>query len=501
MRRHVVGPAARATSAAQRRGGEPRVMHRRTHLNKRHEESWLAAVRTVFFGMCMLAFGSPRPIIGQTSAQQAIPTADARSLATTGAVLDTLLPPLVLAAIRRYNPDVIARRAALAAAQSRVRAAGFTPAAVLTAELEDSDGANVGRAGLRLGVEREMFSGARRRAARALAEAEARGAEAAIRVTEQRAAAAAIRALTEAVAWSTVAARQASQDSLLAAAEEGLRARFAVGAARYVEVLRLRTERLRVQSERAASMSDARTGALALAALVGSPTAFDPPAFAIDSLIRTAAPLFTRSVLPPLPAVDSLLATSGILSLLRADVAQAIASRALLSASQRPLVIAGLGVQRTGGAEGAGLGPTAAFAMSLPFTARRANAAALQTADRTVDAAESNHRATLSALRSTLRAQRERYDAARIRLSLFDAGLLRGAREERESALAAYRAGELTLLELLDFERALSSAEIERTRAMVDAARALADLFSTAAGLVESLRADLPPLVQVTDER
>lgn len=471
-------------------------------MNKRHEESWLAAVRTVFIGVCMLAFGSPRPIIGQTSAQQAIPTADARFLSTTGAVLDTLLPPPVLAAIRRYNPDVIARRAALAAAQSRARAAGFTPAAVLTAELEDSDGANVGRAGLRLGVEREMFSGARRRAARALAEAEVRGAEAAIRVTEQRAAAAAIRALTEAVAWSTVAARQASQDSLLAAAQEGLRARFAVGDARYVEVLRLRTERLRVQSERAASMSDARTGALALAALVGSPaSAFDPPAFAIDSLVRVAAPLFTRGVLPPLPAVDSLLATSGILSLLRADVAQAIASRALLSASQRPLVIAGLGVQRTGGAEGAGLGPTAGFAVSLPFTARRANAAALQAADRTVDAAEANRGATLSALRSTLMAQRERYDAARIRLSLFDAGLLRGAREERESALAAYRAGELTLLELLDFERALSSAEIERTRAMVDAARALADLFSTAAGLVESLRADLPPLVQVTDER
>ena len=49
--------------------------------------------------------------------------------------------------------------------------------------------------------------------------------------------------------------------------------------------------------------------------------------------------------------------------------------------------------------------------------------------------------------------------------------------EERESALAAYRTGSLSLLELIDFERALSRAEIERIRALIDAADALADLF------------------------
>ena len=50
-------------------------------------------------------------------------------------------------------------------------------------------------------------------------------------------------------------------------------------------------------------------------------------------------------------------------------------------------------------------------------------------------------------------------------------------RQERESALAAYRTGSLSLLELLDFERALSRAEIERIRALVDAADAWADLL------------------------
>ena len=71
----------------------------------------------------------------------------------------------------------------------------------------------------------------------------------------------------------------------------------------------------------------------------------------------------------------------------------------------------------------------------------------------------------------------DRYDAARTRIASFDAALLRGARDERESALGAYRSGELSLLELLDFERALARAEIERLRNRIDAADALADLL------------------------
>ena len=75
---------------------------------------------------------------------------------------------------------------------------------------------------------------------------------------------------------------------------------------------------------------------------------------------------------------------------------------------------------------------------------------------------------------------RERYEAARERLAGYDATLLRAAGEERESALAAYRTGDLSLLELVDFERALSRAEIDRLRAGLDALTALTDLLSGA---------------------
>ena len=47
------------------------------------------------------------------------------------------------------------------------------------------------------------------------------------------------------------------------------------------------------------------------------------------------------------------------------------------------------------------------------------------------------------------------------RISGVDQQLINAAREEREAALSAYANGELSLVELLDFERSLSRAEIQ----------------------------------------
>lgn len=429
--------------------------------------------------------------------------APAQEHATRGGAaspLDSLLPGWLVSALRTFNPDLVARRAALAAAEARASAAGFAPAAVLSAELEDAPRARLGESSVRVGVERELLTGARRAAVRAAAATEVRAAEAALRVTEQRAAAVALRALVQAIGWRAVASRLAAQDSLLSSAEGSLRSRFSVGEARYVDVLRLRTERLRVQTERATTLTEARAGGLALVALVGGTA--EPRERApvsdrqrLDSLLFAAQPAFARGALPSAPDVDSLLSSSGLVALADAEVAQAMATRQLLVALQRPQVIVGAGVQHVGG-DGGGVGPTVVVSVSLPFTARKSNAAALRAADRGVEAAAVGRRATLAGVRGALAAARDKYEAARARLAVFDAALLRGAREERESALTAYRTGELSLLELLDFERALSNAEIERTRAIVDAAGALADLYAGAAGAIESLRADLPPIVR-----
>ena len=473
-------------------------------LTRRRRARYAANVAAVVLlsSAAALVAGAQAPPLRTTGSPQVSPA----SASTAVATIDSLLPTWLLATLRASNPDLAARRVALTAAEARLGAAGFAPAAVLSAELEDAPRARLGEASIRLGVEREILTGRRRAAARAAAEADMRAAAAAVRVTEQRAAAVALRALVQTVGWRAVAGRLASQDSLLASAEGSLRARFGVGDARYVDVLRLRTERLRVQTERSGSLTEARAGAFALVSLLGG-TSDAPGGVSVanvarlDSLVSVGQTPFVRGELPPAPDVDSLLAGSGLVALADAEVTQSAALRQLLIAMQRPQVSAGIGLQRVG-AEGNGdLGPTVGVSVSLPFTARRANAAALSAADRGVEAAVAGRRATLAAVRGALGAARDRYEAARARLAVFDAALLRGARDERESALAAYRTADLSLLELVDFERALSNAEIERTRALVDAAGALADLFAGAAGAIESLQADLPPTVQVTSER
>jgi cobalt-zinc-cadmium efflux system outer membrane protein len=95
---------------------------------------------------------------------------------------------------------------------------------------------------------------------------------------------------------------------------------------------------------------------------------------------------------------------------------------------------------------------------------------------RDVDVARAMRVTELRRARAELGAARDRYEAARRRLAVFESALLRGAADEREAALAAFRSGELSLLELIDFERALSRAEIIRLQTLIEAADAFAAL-------------------------
>lgn len=376
-------------------------------------------------------------------------------------------------AVQRSHPALAARRAALEAARARAAAAGFADPATLSAEVEEvPDGVDLTRAAVRVELGRELVSPARRNAARAFAAADVRAAEATLSATSARVDAALLRALTAAAGWTAIARRLAAEDSLLVSAQEALTARFALGEARYVDVLRLRTERLRVQNDRAASLAQARIARAGLEGLVAS-----SESATIDAAVAETEPRI--AFLPPPPDADSLLARAGAILVARAAVERARADRAVTAAGQRTRVTGAVGLQRFGADEGAGtLGITLGGSMTLPATARRANRAALAAADAQVVAAQADADAALASVRTEIAGAMARYESARIRLSAFDAGLLRGAREEREAALASFRAGELTLIELLDFERALAQAETERLRGAVDAADALADLHA-----------------------
>ena len=421
-------------------------------------------------------------IAGQGGAQ-APDTSGAQMLAAD-TLLARLLPPTLRVSVLASAPDIAVRRAELRAAEALWRAAGFAPAAVLSVEVEDARNGRLDASSPRLNVSRDLLPGATRRALVATAEADVRVARVVLAAAERQVVAHASRALYAAAAWRAIARRLAAQDSLLSAAEGAVRSRFGIGEARYVDVLRLRAERLRVQSDRAAAGTEADVALLSLAALAGDSAAATNAVTAVDRTTPSVAegPAGTEFALPVAPTVESLVAIAADVRLADTRLAQAAAERQLVLARQRPAASASIGLQRIAadGDRGAGLGPVLAAGISLPFTARAANRAAEAAADERTSAALVARTATMAATRTRLAVSRARYESARRRFASFDAALLRGAREEREGALAAYRANDLSLIELLDFERALSRVEIDRTQALLDALTSLADLLSGA---------------------
>jgi outer membrane protein TolC len=419
-------------------------------------------------------------------------SAAATQASTTKAVqppLDSLAPARVLARLQEAavaaSPALAAGRASVDAARARARASGFAAPLSLSGGVSEAPNGNIDQGNLRLEVGRELFTGPRLRAERAVAAVDVQAAEASLAAAERRVRAAVLREAVRAAGAQLVARRLASEDALLAGGEEGVRARFAVGEARYVDVLRLRTERLRVQSERAAALAEARAAVATLGGVLGATEGPRAPAGALAAALDTlAAPGLAeawRHVLPADAATDSLIAgfvaASGDVQLAAAAVARAEAERALAAAARRPQVEAFGGVQRIGQANnGPTLGPSLGVTVSLPFTAGQANRLGAAASEQAVAAAGAARAATQVAVRARVQAAAERYAAARERLAVFDAALLRGARDERESALASYRTGGLSLLELVDFERALARAEIDRVRALTDAVDAWADL-------------------------
>jgi outer membrane protein TolC len=402
-------------------------------------------------------------------------------LAAQQATTADTLADRFLAIVRQRNPDLVAQRATVGAAEARLRAAGPRDAPVLSAELEDiPDGIDVPNAGqLRVMLEREFLTGPRRSAARQIARVQLQVATTKLAVLEQSLRARIDGDLVAWRGWQAVAARHAAEDSLLVDAEAALRSRFASGEARYVDVLRLRTERLRVQSERTAALREAQQGKRRLEGL--APDQAD--ALKGLDLLLAKTPEGVAE-LPNPPDVDSLLAAGNARRLGDLQVENARAESRRVAASRRTQFSGGLGLQRFGDAAGGfQVGPSLRASVSVPFAVGRSTRALSQAAELAVSTADARRLADITRLRTTLLIGRDRYEAALARVRVYDEALLTGAREEREAALGAFRAGELSLIELLDFERALARAETDRLRAIIEASSAYAQLLTTAAGL------------------
>ena len=393
------------------------------------------------------------------------------AVAAQVAPADSAFARRVLPVLQGASPELSARRARRDAAEAQIAASTARPPAELSFEVENiPDGADIGIAQqMRALISAPLSRGGRPAAARSAAEVRLALADIELGLSERAVAARGRRAFNGALLFRLAAARLAAEDSLLGEAEVALRSRLATGDARYLDVLRLRTERLRVQGDRSLAVTEGRERLSVLLGLLGDSSASVPAL--LDSLVAVGAEPGETSgfgALPDTTLIHALLAT-------RIGIAEA--DRAVLVAD-RGFALTGLaGIQRFQNVNNDFVfGPSFAVSMPLPFTAGGGTRNIRAAADRTVEAMAADTAAARASLAAERRGAMERLAAARERAEVYNRSLLLAAEGERQAALSGFRNGQITLLELLDFERALSRAELDRLRALLAASDASADL-------------------------
>lgn len=425
-------------------------------------------------------------LLGGTSSRSSAQAGPVRATATDPALVQRLVARVQDMA-RTNDPGLRAQRADIDAQRATVGAAGFASPLTAAVTLSETPRGQFDQGNVGVAISRSLRQAPRLRAERRLSADELLRRQSQLTTAERAVRWAVVADLAHAVIARVTDARLLAEARYLAAGEDGVRARFGVGDAPYSSVLRVRTERLRVQSDRADIASDYRGALLALAGRVQDGRLADGDVYTslgavVDSLVAAAAPDVWISTLPAQldsAALDSLVEQAAWVQEALSRLARARSDSALSAAMRMTQIESTLGIQRVGQANGgAALGPTLGVSVSLPFTAAAANRAASAAAVASIGAAERVVQSARMASRAEVRERLARFDAARSRLALYDDALLRGAREEREAALSAFRTGGLSLLELIDFERALTRADIGRLTAIADVITAYADLLS-----------------------
>ena len=380
--------------------------------------------------------------------------------------LEVLLPLL------RQHPALSAAETSLRAQQSRLRAArtvGRPSSLFINAEEVATDALE--RSNMTLGIDHEFTPAAERRAEVALSQADIRLAEARLNGIQLSLASSLDRVVLATVVNRQITRRLAAEDSLLERAGATLNARFSVGDARYVDVIRLRTERLRVQADLLEAESRIARATAELRGLVSQ-----------DVSIPKVEAIAVR--LPEIsPNIDSLVQNSPAA---RVAAANELRTRALIDVARARGAHTwrgSLGVQRFPSEDGSSrIGPAIGASVTLPIFNRRAQQLAVDAAALDSAAARLSSQAATTSLISTMRSAYAQIDATKRSISAVNQQLILAAREERESALIAYANRELTLVELLDFERSLSRSEIALLEAYLTAVVVWDELNQVLAG-------------------
>lgn len=202
------------------------------------------------------------------------------------------------------------------------------------------------------------------------------------------------------------------------------------------------------------------------------------------------------AVLPPLPSRAELDRRVDAAPSLRAAEAEIARREALLDferARSTPDVTLSVGVQRD---EDLGLTQAVVgFAVPLPlFDRNRGNQF---TAAARIAAARDDQLALRNRLRSETYAARERLAAARNEAQSMTDEVLPGARLVYDTALAGFRLGKFSFLDVLDAQRTLIDAQSRQVEAMAAAHQAVTDIQSLI-GSADTTAAALEPTVEET---
>jgi outer membrane protein TolC len=248
--------------------------------------------------------------------------------------------------------------------------------------------------------------------------------------------------------------------------EQMVTARLRTGGARYLDVLRARSERVRIENDVVEADRALREDRRALNALM---------ARAPDEPLATAD---TLRYVPLTGSLDSVLREAAHsrprLQAARLEVERGDSQIALTSNGLLPSMSLSAGLDRVPGSDGPGFGGDVSFSLPfLPWTDRRARIsearaskgstqARLEAAERDVD--------------STLRNAFESARSAERQVQQFDRVLLADASDAIRTAIQNYQAGQIDGLELFETLRTFRSIELEHIRALLNYELALTDL-------------------------
>ncbi len=254
--------------------------------------------------------------------------------------------------------------------------------------------------------------------------------------------------------------------STVADLEEATKVRLQAGGARYLDVLRARSERARLENDLIESERALRNDTQTLNALMARGA--DEPLEPADSLVFAALEDTLAAILARARE------TRPSLRAARLSVEREQAATSLARSARLPTPEVSLGLDRVPGASGPGIGGS--VALTLPFAPWTDRSARIQESEALRGAAQAALDASERGLDLALRNAYQDARALSAQVESFERQLLPDVSDAIQSATRGFQLGQVDGFELFETIRTYRSVQLEHIRALLNYHLALTDL-------------------------